>query len=184
MIPVRRGATMSVMRAGAAAQLRTIGWLHATLSGEGIDYWLFGGWAVDFHAGRVTRHHADADVCIWAADLERVRALLEDDGWHHAPDPGEDGYTGYERDGVRLELAFLERDDAGTVYTPLREGRGDWPAGSFGDDEAEVAGVVARVVGLTALLEDKSGPRLDQVTADKDRADVAVLTSLRPGGVA
>jgi len=173
---------MVAMRAGAAAQLRTIGRLHASLSGQGIDYWLFGGWAVDFHAGRVTRDHADVDVCMWAADLDRVRALLEGEGWRHAPEPEEDGYTGYERDGVRLELAFLERDDAGTVYTPLREGRGDWPAGSFGDDEAEVAGVVARVVGLTALVEDKSGPRLDQVTADKDRADIAVLTSLRRGG--
>jgi Aminoglycoside-2''-adenylyltransferase len=173
---------MVAMRAGAAAQLRTIGWLHASLSGQGIDYWLFGGWAVDCHAARVTRDHADVDVCVWAADLDRVRALLEGEGWRHAPEPEEDGYTGYERDGVRLELAFLERDDAGTVYTPLQGGRGDWPAGSFGDDEAEVAGVVARVVGLTALVEDKSGPRLDQVTADKDRADVAVLTSLRRGG--
>jgi hypothetical protein len=175
---------MAAMRAGASAQLRTIGWVHTTLSGQGIDYWLFGGWAVDFHARRVTRDHADVDVCIWAADLDRVRALLEDEGWSHVPEPEEDGYTGYERDDVRLELAFLERDDGGVVYTPLLEGRGDWPAGSFGDDEAEVGGAVARVVGLTALLEDKSGPRLDQVTADKDRADVAVLTSLRTGGPA
>jgi hypothetical protein len=175
---------MSVMRAGAAAQLRTIGWVHTTFSGQGIDYWLFGGWAVDFHARRVTRDHADVDVSIWAADMDRVRALLEGDGWRHAPEPDEDGYTGYERGDVRLELALLERDDGGTVYTPLREGRGDWPAGSFGDDEAEVAGVVARVVGLAALLEDKVGPRLDQVSADKDQADVAVLASLRTGGVA
>jgi hypothetical protein len=173
---------MSVMRADAVAQLRTIGWVHTVLSGQGIDYWLFGGWAVDFHARRVTRDHADIDVSIWAADVDRVRRLLEDEGWSHAPEPGEDGYTGYERGDVRLELAFLERDDEGTVYTPLTEGRGDWPAGSFGDDEAEVAGVVARVVGLTALLEDKSGPRLEQVAADKDRADVAVLSSLRSGG--
>jgi hypothetical protein len=173
---------MSVMRAETAAQLRTIGWVHTVLSGQGIDYWLFGGWAVDFHARRVTRDHADVDISIWAADMDRVRGLLEGEGWSHVPEPEEDGYTGYERGDVRLELAFLEQDDGGTVYTPLREGRGDWPAGSFGDDEAEVAGVIARVVGLTALLEDKSGPRLDQVAADKDRVDVAVLTSLRSGG--
>jgi hypothetical protein len=173
---------MSVMRAEAAAQLRTIGWVHTVLSGQGIDYWLFGGWAVDFHARRVTRDHADVDISIWAADMDRVRGLLEGEGWSHVPESEEDGYTGYERGDVRLELAFLEQDDGGTVYTPLREGRGDWPAGSFGDDEAEVAGVIARVVGLTALLEDKSGPRLDQVAADKDRVDVAVLTSLRSGG--
>jgi hypothetical protein len=27
-------------------------------------YWLFGGWAVDFHAGRVTRDHADIDLAV------------------------------------------------------------------------------------------------------------------------
>jgi hypothetical protein len=175
---------MSAMSAsaGAAAQLRTIGWLHALFAEQSIDYWLFGGWAVDFHAGRVTRDHADVDVAVWAADLDRIGTLLEAEGWAHAPEPQEDGYTGYERDDTRLELAFLARDEGGTIHTPLGEGRGDWPTGSFGDAQAEVDGVVARVVGLTSLVEDKSGPRLDPGVASKDRADVAVLISLRAGG--
>jgi hypothetical protein len=173
---------MSGVGTGAAAeQLRTIGWLDALLADRGIDYWLFGGWAVDFHAGRVSRDHADVDVAVWSRDLDRVRALLETAGWSHAPDPGEDGYTGYQRAGIRIEIAFLARDEAGTVHTPLAQGRGDWPAGSFGDDRAVVHGVAARVVGLASLVEDKSGPRLDPAVAVKDRADLAVLTSLGTG---
>ena len=168
--------------AEAGAQLRSIGWFHALLTAQGVDYWLFGGWAVDFHVGRVTRDHADVDVAIWAEDLDRIGTLLEAEGWTHAPVPGEEGYTGYERAGTRLELAFLARDESGTVYTPLAAGRGDWPAGSFGDDQAEVDGVLARVVGLSSLIEDKSGPRVDPVAAAKDRADVALLTSLHAGG--
>jgi hypothetical protein len=173
------------MSAGGAAEthLRTIGELDALFAEQGIDYWLFGGWAVDFHAGRVTRHHADIDLAVWSADVDRIRALLEAQGWTSAPEPGEAGYTGYERRGTRLELAFLARDPAGTVHTPLPGGsRGDWPAGSFGDDRAEVSGVGARVVGLSSLIEDKSGPRLDPAVAAKDRADVAVLGALRGGG--
>ena len=168
--------------ASARAQLGTIAWLDAQFAGQGIDYWLFGGWAVDFHAGRVTRDHADVDVAVWAADLDRIGTLLEAEGWAHAPEPQEDGYTGYERDDTRLELAFLARDEGGTIHTPLGEGRGDWPTGSFGDAQAEVDGVVARVVGLTSLVEDKSGPRLDPGVASKDRADVASLTSRHAGG--
>jgi hypothetical protein len=99
----------------------------------------------------------------------------------HAPEPGEDGYTGYERRGIRLELAFLARDEAGTEYTPLAKGRGDWPVGSFGDDRADLDGVLARLVGLMSLIEDKSGPRPDPAAAAKDLADVALLTSLGPG---
>jgi hypothetical protein len=168
--------------AGAEAQLRDIGWLQATLTDQGIDYWLFGGWAVDFHVGRVTRDHADVDIAIWAGDLERIRALLQAEGWTHAPVPGEDGYTGYERRGTRLELAFLARDEEGRDHTPLADGRGEWPPGSFGDDRAEVGGVVARVVSLASLIEDKSGPRLNPAAATKDRADVALLMSFRAGG--
>jgi hypothetical protein len=169
------------MRGRAEAQLRTIGRMHVLLTEHGIDYWLFGGWAVDFHAGRVTREHADIDVAVWAADWRRIQVLLEESGWQHAPEPGEDGYTGYERAGSRLELALLARDVDGIIHTPLVDGRGDWPAGSFRDDEREVNGVVARVVGLTSLIEDKSGPRDDPFSAAKDQADIALLTSLPTG---
>jgi hypothetical protein len=165
----------------ATAQLQTIDWLHTVLTEQGIDYWLFGGWAVDFHLGRLTREHADVDVAVWRADLDRIRTLLEAEGWDHAPEPGEDGYTGFERADIRLELAFLARDEAGTVHTPLVAGRGDWPAGSFGDTRAEADGVTANVVGLASLIEDKSGPRHDPATLAKDRADVAQLISLRDG---
>jgi hypothetical protein len=162
----------------AATQLQIISWLQALFAEQGIDYWLFGGWAVDFHVGRVTRDHADVDVAVWQADLDRIRALLEAQGWVQAPEPGEDGYTGYERHGLRLELAFLACDEAGTIYTPLAEGRGDWPVGSFGETQGEVDGVRARVVDLASLIEDKSGPRHDPAVLAKDRADVALLTSL------
>jgi hypothetical protein len=164
----------------AATQLQTIGWLQTLFAVQGIEYWLFGGWAVDFHVGRVTRDHTDVDVAVWQADLARIRVLLEAQGWVHAPEPGEDGYTGYERRDIRLELAFLACDEAGTVYTPLVAGRGDWPVGSFGDTQAEVDGVRAHVVDLASLIEDKAGPRHDPAVLAKDRADLALLTSL-PG---
>src|SRR4051794_21946254 len=162
----------------AAAQLETIGWLHTLLGEQGIDYWLFGGWAVDFHAGRVTRDHEDVDLAIWQSDLEIVNGLLEARGWARVPEPGEDGYTGYERKEVRVELAFLACDETGTVYTPLTDGRGNWPAGSFGDAVGEVNGVQAHVVGLASLIEDKSGPRSAPAATAKDQADVATLTLL------
>jgi lincosamide nucleotidyltransferase A/C/D/E len=162
----------------ANTQLQTIGWLHSHFAEHGIDYWLFGGWAVDFHAGQVTRRHEDVDLAVWQADLPRIRADLEANGWTHAPEEGEDGYTGYERDGLRLELAFLTSDEAGT-YTPLVQGRGEWPSGSFVGHEAELGGVRARVVGLDSLIEDKGGPREDATVLAKDRADLAVLTGLR-----
>src|SRR3954462_5601564 len=107
-------------------QLRAISHLHELFQRHDVQYWLFGGWAVDFHVGEITRTHGDIDVAIWLSDHARVAGLLNYDAWRHAPEAGEDGSTGYEREGVRLEIAFLERGADGEVYTPIRDGRASW----------------------------------------------------------
>lgn len=156
-------------------QLAALAALDGLLARHELAYWLFGGWAVDFHVGRVTRPHGDIDIAVWSDDRARLATLLLDDAWLHRPEDGEDGYTCYERRGIRLELAFLARGDRGDIYTPLRNGRGEWPANSFGDEVAHLRGVSARVVGRDALIADKSEVRADAETAAKDSADVATL---------
>ena len=158
-------------------QLAAIKRLDTMFERDRIDYWLFGGWAVDFHAGTVTREHADIDIAVWHADFDAVDALLAADGWARTPAPEDDGYTTYIRDRLRIDLAFLARDEHDTVYTPLDAGRGEWPVDSFAADVRELAGTRARVVSLASLVADKSEQREDLVTAAKDAADVAVLRS-------
>ncbi|HEX9350898.1 MAG TPA: hypothetical protein VF877_06470 [Gaiellaceae bacterium] len=161
-----------------AEQLAALAQVHELLRHR-IEYWLFGGWAVDFHAGAVTRPHDDLDIAVWSKDLDRIAALLAADGWKHAPEEDEDGYTGYARGTVRFELAFLARGENGEVYTPLREGRGRWPDGAFENDVAELLGVRAKVISVRALKADKSETRTDTLVAAKDRADLATLSLLR-----
>jgi hypothetical protein len=156
--------------------LGTLRRIHELFEEQGIEYWLFGGWAVDFHAGSVTRAHDDLDLAVWLDDRDRIATLLRTHGWKHAPEPNEDGYTGYERNGVRVELAFLARSDDGEVHTQLQDGRAAWPKGAFGSDVRELRGVQARVIALGALRADKSEPHDDPIVAAKDRADVATLS--------
>jgi hypothetical protein len=125
-------------------QFAALSRIHQLLEAQGIEYWLFGGWAVDFHAGLLTRSHDDLDIAVWLKDYEQVAALLVANGWKHSPDEHEDGYTGYERGSVRVDLAFLARSEDGQVYTPLREGRAAWPDEAFENDVAELRGVRAR----------------------------------------
>lgn len=164
-----------------ARQLAGLGRLASRLESEHVAYWLFGGWAVDFHAGSITRGHDDVDVAIWLEDRQRVARLLEADGWRHAPAGDEDGGTGYERGDVRLELTYLTRDAAGEVFIPLRNGPVPWARESFADDVRELSGVRARVITLASLRSMKSWPRDDPEDAAKDRADLAALPSA-PGG--
>jgi hypothetical protein len=157
------------------AQLASLAGVLRLLEEAGIESWLFGGWAVDFHVGAVTRTHADLDLAVWSSDLDRIGCALEADGWTHVPEEGEDGYTGFERTGVRLELAFLVRREDGHVCTPTRDGFASWPAGAFGDETGELAGVRARLIGRAALLEEKAVAHDDATVAAKDRTDLAVL---------
>jgi hypothetical protein len=141
---------------------------------------LFGGWAVDFHAGTVTRPHGDLDLAIWLDDVARVAALLRGDGWVHVPDDAQPGSTAFTRGTVRVELAFLQTDDAGgEPYTPIGDGRrAPWAIGAFGQDIRTLAGVRARVITLPALREEKTGARDDPVAEAKDRQDLATLERL------
>jgi hypothetical protein len=118
----------------AEDQLSALLHLDELFRQNGIEYWLFGGWAVDFHAGKVTRPRDDLDLAVWSRDGERVREVLTAADWRHTP---EEGYSVYELDDVRLEVAFLDH--------------GEWPPNSFEHDVAEVAGVRVRVVSLSSF---------------------------------
>ena len=171
-------AFVTYRRTAAAGQLAALADVNRLLGDARIEYWLFGGWAVDFYASRITRPHFDVDLAVWLDDLPRITALLERNGWSHAPDPDGEGGTGYERDGVRLELTYLIARGDGSIVTPLRDFEATWPTGAFGADMRDLRGVRARIIGLEALTSGKSSARDDPEDATKDKADFDVLSGL------
>jgi hypothetical protein len=157
------------------AQLAAIGEVHELLEREGIEHWLFGGWAVDFHAGALTRPHDDVDLAVWADDGERIAGLLRCTGWSHAPEPDEDGGTGYERGGVRVELTFLVRDGEGRVCIRLHAGAFPFAGGAFATERLALAGRSCRILERRALVAMKAGRRDDPEDAAKDAGDLKTL---------
>lgn len=65
------------MDQSALAQLNIIREISDVLSRAAIDHWLFGGWAVDFAVGEVTRQHRDVDFVVWEGDLPRIIGQLK-----------------------------------------------------------------------------------------------------------
>ena len=159
-------------------QLQALSRVHWELEQAGIEYWLFGGWAVDFYAGSITRAHDDVDIAVWLEDLPEIHRILEEDGWRHAPAEDADGGTNYERDAVQLGLTYLVRHEDGNVFIPFESGDVPWTAELFGHDARELLGVRARVVNLAPLMLGKSFARGDPEDAIKDHADFAVLSRL------
>ena len=161
-----------------ADQLDSLRDLHTLLTEAQVDYWVFGGWAVDLHAGRATREHGDIDIVVKVEDLARLIARLERAGWRPAGGSEADGYLGFSRGEIQIEVAFVAIDEDGTAYTPLPEGRGEWPRDALGSDVREIDGIRVPVISLRALMEDKTTDHGDPVAAAKDRLDVAVLQDL------
>ena len=113
-----------------------------------------------------------------ARGRDRVAALLRASRWRHAPEPDEDGGTGYERDGVRLELTRLVKDGEGRALIPLRAGPVVFSEEPLGNDARELLGVSARIIPLALLRDGKSRPRDDRDDAVKDRADFDALSPI------
>ena len=131
--------------------MAALGEVAGEFAGAGLDYWLFGGFAVDFYAGRLTREHGDVDLAVFADDADTIVNRLLARGWVHRPNPDEDGGTGFERDGVRLELTFIASGEEGRVEIIFREYRGVWSEKPFGDERRELLGVPARLVPREVL---------------------------------
>jgi hypothetical protein len=158
------------------AQLAAVDEIHRLLEREGIDHWLFGGWAVDFHAGAITRPHDDVDLAVWADDHDRIAELLHRSGWTHAPYADEDGGTGYERGPVRVELTFLVRHEDGSIRISLRAGAFPFAGGAFGGELLTLAGQRCHVLERDSLVGMKSSPRADSEDQAKDASDLSALT--------
>jgi hypothetical protein len=159
-------------------QLAALADVGEVLDRGGFEYWLFGGWAVDFHVGTVTREHEDIDLAVWLHDAAAVESLLQAHGWQHSPQPGEDGGTGYERGAVRVELTYLVTDEEDRISLPLRDQNVLWSEKPLGNEVRELHSVRARVIPLELLRTGKSAPRHDPDEAARDRADFEALARL------
>lgn len=159
-------------------QLAALAAVGSLLDENGFDYWLFGGWAVDFHAGTVTRRHTDIDVAVWADDAEAIHSVLTSNGWAHEPAADEDGGTGYDLRGLRLELTYLANSEDGEVFIVLRDRNVLWSESPLGGGVLALDGTRARVVPLELLIRGKSSPRDDPEEAEIDRKDFETLSRL------
>lgn len=156
-------------------QIDAIDDLERTFGGAGIDYWLFGGWAVDFWAGRVTRDHDDIDAAAWRRDYDRIEIALVAAGWRHTPVEAEVVGTRYSWRSSELELTFVEQRDDGSIVIPIPGHGIVWTTEPFGDERRTLAGVTARVIPLELLRLGKRQPRAGAREAAKDLADMAAL---------
>lgn len=136
------------------ATLDGLAGLVEMLDQAGIEFWLAGGWAVDFHAGRVTRPHADIDLVVHHSDQAELHTLLTDVGFEVVDDSEPDAEMIYQRDELKVDLSFVAELEDGTIVSPGWEDW-PWPADSFPSVPRQLSAVSCRVVSATTLLTSK-----------------------------
>jgi hypothetical protein len=169
------------MNGATATQLRIIGELAAALEAEGIRWWLFGGWALDFHAGAVLRDHSDIEFYVWKQDAARAVEALRRAGFLAPPGLHPNEGQPFLKDGQEAGMWYLVRDDADRVVTPGRWADWPWIAGAFDGPPAMIGGQTAPVVTLEALLDTKenfSSHPHGAPLREKDVADIARLREM------
>jgi hypothetical protein len=160
-------------------QLRLIQEVTELLRAADVPHWLFGGWAVDFLAGRVTRAHRDIEFVIWTRDQVAVAQLLAEHGFQAGQQSIEMSiYFNYEQ---LLEFYSIEPDSSGHIITPGKWANWPWMEGSFDTPPAQLAGITCPVTSVHNLLATKQDyahfvPR--SPLRDKDMADIEVLRGL------
>ena len=140
----------------------------------GIEYWLFGGWAVDYHAGRVTRPHDDVDFVIWVHDHDTVIEMLHAADFEPLRPP-----LAFIRNGVEFEITLIDRAPTGAIVTPGFESW-PWDPGTFRDDVLALHGHPVRVVSIAGLLAVKTEWELHfgEPPRPRDLADAQTLRAL------
>jgi hypothetical protein len=162
-------------------QLVLLDELTTCLRQAGIAHWLFGGWAVDFLVGTITRPHGDIDLVIWRDDGPAVRALLAPHGYVEAPPPPEESalHTHFSKEGQPIDAMFIHREEDGGIYWSSWR----WPDGSFAERVCQLGAVVSPVVSAGTLLAAKEAylrESPDQPDWDKCRLDIDRLRLLLP----
>ena len=159
-------------------QLEAIARLDRALDRKQIPYWVFGGWAVDFWVGRVTRPHGDIDVVAWRADYDRVRDALTGEGFEHAPVEDEVVGTRYRWRGAEVEFTFVETTDGADVVIPIPGQPIRWSSEPLSVVWKELSGVGCRTIALELLVAGKSSSGASE-RSEKDEADLAALSELQ-----
>lgn len=149
----------------ATTQLRLIAEIESALGSARIRFWLRGGWALDFLIGRITRQHSDIDLVTWRRHASRIERLLVEAGYRVAT-VTELAAIHFDKSGQDIGIAFIAKDEDGTIVTPGRE-FWPWPEGAFPATEMRLEGITCRTMSAGGTVRREGELR------EAQRPDVA-----------
>jgi lincosamide nucleotidyltransferase A/C/D/E len=162
-------------------QMALIHEIAGILADGNIRWWLFGGWAMDAHVGRITRIHNDVEFWVHWSQATPVRNILGSHGFEALDTQPNEESIEFERSSVRFSSAFFTIGPDGYASPAGRWSDWRFPPGSFAEDTAPLGGRLVPVMGVAGLLSMKEQfPTLrnGRPLREKDASDILVLREL------
>ena len=160
------------------AQLDALSELALLFSSHGIEFWLRGGWALDFLLGRETRPHVDVDVVVWGEHRQSPRPLLEDLDYVFV-DRGFRAQMDFTCQDVKLSVILLERQPNGDL-TPQHCPELVWLPDALGEEKT-LHGLIRRKVTPERLIHEKLHYEGTNPLRSKDVQSLLLLEKLVRG---
>ncbi|MBD2868900.1 nucleotidyl transferase AbiEii/AbiGii toxin family protein [Paenibacillus arenilitoris] len=138
------------------SQLKVLGEISTICSLLRQNFWLRGGWAIDFLLGKVTRPHEDIDFVTWIQHREQLEQAFEEAGYERTPikDQFRDRQSDFCKDNVEVTIGYITRANDGSLIMnglPVWV----WRADSLLPQSYMLNGISARVLNPRQLLEEK-----------------------------
>jgi hypothetical protein len=115
MYAVSRDEYMNLLQTNAT-QWQLLTDINRLFTQSNIDFWLRGGWALDFLLGEVTREHSDIDLVTWKKHAAIVKQLLSDNGYTFQRDIG--AQMDFTKSDQDISVVYIGINPAGQISPP------------------------------------------------------------------
>ncbi|MFS0673559.1 nucleotidyltransferase domain-containing protein [Ornithinibacillus sp. 179-J 7C1 HS] len=159
------------------SQLNVLKEIIAVSEAAEVDFWLRGGWAIDFLLGKITRPHDDIDVVTWIQNREQLENKLIKIGYERTfvKEEFRDRQSDFCKGDVEITFSYITlKEDENLILNGLPEWV--WRPDSLLHKTFMLNGVSARVLHPTQLLEEKEVyEQIGRVPRQKDANSKKVL---------
>lgn len=165
-------------------QLEVLREISLVFSSLQYDFWLRGGWAIDFLFGRVTRLHDDIDLVTWIHHRAKIEQALKEADYEQIPvrEPFNGRQSDFRKETVDLQIAYVSRLKNGSIIlNDLPEW--EWRFDSLLEHIFVLNGISARVMNPRQLLQEKDDYEEDgRIPRPKDFESRKLLQSILDSG--
>jgi hypothetical protein len=161
-------------------QLKVLADMSAIFQKQNMEFWLRGGWAIDFLLGKITRQHDDIDVVTWVENRIKLEEVLIQAGFEEVSvrEPFRGRQADFRKGQVDITFSYITLSEEGSL---MLNGLPEWVwhSDSLLDRQFSLHGIRARALHPKQLLEEKKVyEQIGRARRAKDKESKEILRGI------